>query len=75
MATATVTHRRRFKSVSRSGILFALLIAYVVLAMTVVEQGRTIEEQKTLIRQLWLDSAELNAIKIKQVQERLLHKK
>ncbi len=49
---------------SRHGLMFALVLAFLVMAMTVIEQDRTIEAQKKLIRSLWSDSAELTAIKI-----------
>lgn len=48
----------------------ALLVAYIVMAMLVYEQGRTIESQRTLIRQLFSDSAELAALKVKQNHDR-----
>lgn len=39
------------------------LISYSLLTMLVVEQGRTIESQRFLIRQLFTDSGELTALK------------
>ena len=50
-----------------------LLVAYLAMAMLVFEQGRTIESQKALIRQLFSDSTELAAMKIKQNHERYEH--
>ena len=45
------------------------LISYGLMALLVVEQGRTIDSQRTLIRQLFTDSAELSHLKGKGVQE------
>ena len=41
-----------------------LLLAYTVMSLLIVEQGRIIDNQRTLIRQLFSDSLELNAKKI-----------
>jgi hypothetical protein len=54
-------------------LIVLFLISYGLMSMLVVEQGRTIESQKTLIRDLFNDSAQLNAMKIKEVlKERTL---
>jgi hypothetical protein len=45
------------------------LISYSLLTMLVMEQGRTIESQKLLIRQLFTDSGELTALKSGAVQK------
>jgi hypothetical protein len=45
------------------------LISYGLLALLVVEQGRTIENQRSLIQQLFSDSAELTALKGKNIQQ------
>ncbi len=45
------------------------LISYGLLTMLVVEQGRTIESQRFLIRQLFTDSGELTALKSGTVQK------
>jgi len=39
------------------------LISYGLMTMLIVEQGATIESQRTLIRELFRDSAELSAVK------------
>lgn len=39
------------------------LISYGLMTMLIVEQGRTIESQRSLIRQLFRDSQELSAVK------------
>ncbi len=45
------------------------LISYGLLTMLVVEQGRTIDSQKLLIRQLFTDSGELSTLKGNTVQK------
>jgi hypothetical protein len=44
------------------------LISYGLLTLLVVEQGRTIENQRSLIQQLFSDSAELTSLKGKNFQ-------
>ncbi len=46
------------------------LISYGLMTMLIVEQGQTIESQRTLIRDLFRDSTELSAAKMKAKQER-----
>jgi len=41
------------------------LISYGLMTMLIVEQGRTIESQRTLIQELFGDSAQLSAMKLK----------
>lgn len=41
------------------------LISYGLMTMLIVEQGRTIESQRALIRDLFRDSTELSAVKMK----------
>jgi hypothetical protein len=45
------------------------LISYGLLALLVVEQGRTIENQRSLIQQLFSDSVELTSLKGKNYQQ------
>ncbi len=45
------------------------LISYGLMTMLIVEQGRTIESQRALIRELFRDSTELSAVKMKALQE------
>ena len=45
------------------------LISYGLLALLVVEQGRTIENQRSLIQQLFSDSAELTSLKGKNFRQ------
>ena len=45
------------------------LVSYGLMTMLIVEQGRTIESQRVLIRELFRDSAELSATKAKAREE------
>jgi uncharacterized membrane protein len=45
-------------------------ISYALLTMLVIEQGRTIDQQRALIRELFRDSTELSAQKLKAQQEK-----
>src|ERR1019366_9812407 len=45
------------------------LISYGLMTMLIVEQGQTIESQRALIRELFRDSKELSAVKMKAQQE------
>lgn len=46
------------------------LISYGLMTMLIVEQGATIESQRTLIRELFRDSTELSATKMKAQQDK-----
>ena len=45
------------------------LISYGLMTLLIVEQGQTIESQRALIRELFRDSTELSAVKMKALQE------
>jgi hypothetical protein len=45
------------------------MISYGLMTMLIVEQGQTIESQRALIRELFRDSSELSAVKLKALQE------
>ena len=45
------------------------LISYGLMTMLIVEQGRTIESQRALIRDLFRDSTELSAVRAKLMEE------
>jgi len=45
------------------------LISYGLMTMLIVEQGQTIESQRALIRELFRDSSELSAVKLKAAPE------
>ena len=46
------------------------LVSYGLMTMLIVEQGQTIESQRALIRELFRDSTELSAVKMKAQQDR-----
>ena len=46
------------------------LISYGLMTMLIIEQGYTIESQRALIRELFRDSSELNATKMKAQRDR-----
>ena len=48
------------------------LISYGIMTMLIVEQGQTIESQRVLIRELFRDSTELSASKVKALQDKNL---
>jgi hypothetical protein len=57
----------------------ALLLAYSVMSLLIIEQGRLIDSQRSLIRQLLSDSLQLNAMKMQELhslneREHPLHK-
>jgi hypothetical protein len=45
-----------------------MLTAYLLLSLLIIEQGRTINAQQTLIRKLFSDSLQLNALKLEKQQ-------
>jgi hypothetical protein len=49
------------------------MISYGLMTMLIIEQGQTIESQRALIRELFRDSAELSATKLKALQESRAH--
>ncbi len=55
----------------RRNLLVAILAATsLFMSLLVVQQGRTIDSQRQLIRQLFHDSVELSAIKMQKVREK-----
>jgi len=46
-----------------------MLCAYLLLSLLILEQGRTIDAQRALIRQLFYDSLQLNALRMEQARE------
>lgn len=48
------------------------LISYALMTMLIIEQGRTIDSQRVLIRELFRDSTELSASRMKASQEKNL---
>jgi len=55
----------------RHALSLVLCFAFLLMSYLCVQQGRTISSQQTLIRALFQDSLELNAIKVKHIQELL----
>ena len=51
-------------------LIILFLVSYGIMSLLVVEQGRTIDAQRNLIRSLFSDSSELSAMKGKIVQDR-----
>jgi hypothetical protein len=61
------TPRKKFGWLPILTVLF--LISYGLMTMLIIEQGQTIESQRALIRELFRDSTELSASKLKAQQE------
>ena len=57
-----------FRWVRNHAVTTALLLAYTVMSLVIVEQGRIIDNQRSLIHQLFSDSLELNAMKIHELR-------
>jgi hypothetical protein len=60
-------------SFRRNLVIAVLATASVFMSLLIVQQDRTIYSQRVLIRQLFKDSLELNAMKVQQVQDRARH--
>ena len=54
-------------------ILLVLLVTFPLLALLVLEQSRVIDAQRLLIQQLNSDSQQLNAMRVREAQERMKH--
>lgn len=54
-------------------LVILFLVSYGIMSLLVVEQGRTIDAQRNLIRSLFSDSSQLSAMKGKVIQERNEH--
>ena len=63
--TAAVS-RARFAWLRTRGLRLIFFFAYVMLMLTILEQGRIIQAQQTLIRQLYPDSVELTKARLNQ---------
>jgi hypothetical protein len=55
----------------RQTIIIVLLFSCGLLSLLIMQQARTIDSQRTLIKQLFQDSLELNALKMQKVQQTL----
>ena len=51
--------------IAKRGVLLLLLAGYMLTTSIVIEQQRTIESQRVLIRDLFRDSMELNSLRMK----------
>lgn len=60
----------KYNWLGRQGLVIVLLFAFSLMSLVVLEQNRTIESQRRLIRNLFHDTVELNALKIERAQER-----
>ena len=56
----------RYTWLRTRGLRLIFFFAYAMLVLTVVEQGRIIQAQQTLIRQLYPDSAEWARVRLNQ---------
>ena len=56
------------KWLRRNWLAMVMLVAYVLLSTLILEQGRVIESQRSLIRELFSDSLQLNAMKVEKQQ-------
>jgi len=62
------TPRKKYGWLPILTVLF--MISYGLMTMLIVEQGQTIESQRALIRELFRDSTELSAVKMKAQEEK-----
>src|SRR5215467_3016974 len=68
VSTIPPARTRKFSWLPVLTVLF--LISYGLMTMLIVEQGQTIESQRALIRELFRDSTELSAVKMKAQEEK-----
>ncbi len=61
------------KHFRRQAVICVLVFGYVLMSLLVVQQARTIDSQRFLIKQLFRDSLELNAMKMQQAQSAARH--
>ena len=61
--------QKKTRSASLPLLIVLFLISYSILTLVVIEQGRTIESQRTLLRELLQDSTQLAALKGKLARE------
>lgn len=55
--------------IRRHTVAIVLCVAFLFMSYLCIQQGRTIASQQTLIHALFQDSLELNAIKVKHIQD------
>jgi len=73
MATLPVLPIPAQRWLRRNWLTSVMLVAYLLLSMLIVEQGRTIEAQRSLIRLLYSDSQQLNALRVERLREQRPH--
>ncbi len=56
------------KTFRRNALILTLAFGCFLMSLLVMQQSRTIDSQRTLIKQLFQDSLELNAMKVQQLQ-------
>jgi len=54
----------------KNGIYTLMLAGYLLMGLLVMEQGRVIENQATLIRSLFYDSSQLTALRLQPADKR-----
>ena len=55
----------RFGWLRTRGLRLIFFFAYAMMMLTILEQGRIIHAQQMLIRQLYVDSLELNSVRVR----------
>ncbi len=60
-------------SFRRHLVIVVLVTASMFMSLLIVQQERTIDSQRVLIRQLFQDSLELNAMRVQQIQSHVQH--
>ena len=68
VSEAPATPRKQFSWLPILTVLF--ILSYALMTLLIVEQGQTIESQRALIQELFRDSSELSAVKMKALTEK-----
>lgn len=66
---ATPAQTRSCSWLRNHGLRLIFFFAYAMMILTIFEQGRTIQAQQMLIRQLFPDSMKLTSVKARQIQK------
>ena len=70
---ATPVRNPRYSWLRTHGLRLIFFFAYAMMMLTILEQGRIIQAQQVLIRQLYPDSVKLGSAKAHQIQR--MHRK
>ncbi len=62
-------------SFRRHLIITVLAVSSIFMSLLIIQQGHTIDSQRTLIHQLFRDSLELNALKVQHIQDEQTQRK